>query len=125
MKKKALTIQFIPYSQIEHLKSEARIKKLIHLVKEEKIILLEGSLKPEEESLLIQKTMESINEEFTGIEISPLIIKDETTKFLEKIKNKIIDLLLGSRRGLTIIGPANIVKEIKKDPNKIQLYTQI
>jgi hypothetical protein len=31
---------------------------------------------------------------------------------------------LGERQGLTIIGPASIVKEIKKDPNKIQLLTK-
>jgi len=33
-------------------------------------------------------------------------------------------LLLGNRSGLTIIGPANVVKEIKQDPDKIQLFTQ-
>jgi hypothetical protein len=31
--------------------------------------------------------------------------------------------LLGDRSGLTIIGPASVVKAIKKDPNKIELYT--
>jgi len=34
-----------------------------------------------------------------------------------------INLLLGDRNGITIIGPASIVKEIKKDPNKIELLT--
>ena len=32
-------------------------------------------------------------------------------------------LLLGNRQGLTIIGPATIIKEIKKNPNKIELLT--
>ena len=33
-------------------------------------------------------------------------------------------MLLGNRQGLTIIGPASIVKEIKQDPDKIQLLTK-
>ena len=33
-------------------------------------------------------------------------------------------MLLGDRQGLTVIGPATIVKEIKKDPNKIELLTK-
>jgi hypothetical protein len=32
-------------------------------------------------------------------------------------------LLLGNREGVTIIGPASIVKEIKRDPNKVELLT--
>jgi hypothetical protein len=34
-----------------------------------------------------------------------------------------ISAVLGDRQGLTIIGPASVVKEIKKDPNKIELLT--
>jgi hypothetical protein len=34
-----------------------------------------------------------------------------------------LNLLLGNRQGMTIIGPATVVKEIKKDPNNIELLT--
>ncbi len=33
-------------------------------------------------------------------------------------------MVLGDRQGMTIIGPANVVKEIKQDPDKIQLFTK-
>ena len=34
-----------------------------------------------------------------------------------------VNTLLGERQGLTVIGPASIVKEIKRDPTKIELLT--
>ena len=35
-----------------------------------------------------------------------------------------MDMILGDRAGMTIIGPANVVKSIKKNPNKIELLTK-
>ena len=37
------------------------------------------------------------------------------------IKYSFINMVLGERQGLTIIGPASMVKQIKKDPNKIEV----
>ena len=65
-----LTLQFIPYNDINSLTPERRIKKLINVVKENKIVLMQGRLVPEEESTLIERTMEQINRSnFKGIEI--------------------------------------------------------
>ncbi len=119
-----LTLQFIPYSTITNLSSEERIKKLISIVKEGKIILLEGRLKEEEETELIKKTMESITEKFTGIELGVIYPKGKDTNLYKRIQQMLVRLLLGTRDGFTIIGPANIIKEIKKDPDKIQLFTK-
>ena len=33
------------------------------------------------------------------------------------------NVLLGDRQGMTIIGPATVVKKIEKNPNKIELFT--
>lgn len=120
-----LTLQFIPFQEIERLDSNARVEKLLKIVKEEKIILLEGSIKPEEQSSLIQRTMEDIDDKFKGIEISPIHFEQKEDKaFIKKIKERVLNLLLGDRKGFTIIGPATVVKEIKKDPDKIQLFTE-
>jgi len=119
-----LTLQFIPYRDITNLNSEQRIKKLLDIVKEEKIILLEGRLKEPEEAELIKKTMESISEKFTGIELGVVYSKSQNSGFGEKVRQLLVRFLLRSRDGFTIIGPANIVKEIKKDPDKIQLFTK-
>lgn len=119
-----LTLQYIPYSEVGSLNSEKKIQKLLRVVQEDKIILLEGRLASNEKSELIRKTMEQIDERFKGIEIEELDVDKKDKAFLEKIKTVLINFIMGSRRGLTIIGPASIIKEIKKDPDKIQLFTE-
>ena len=119
-----LTFEFVPYNDIAGLDSEDKIKKLLSIVKEEKIVLLEGRLKKEEEASLIEKTMESIDTKFKGIELGVFYPDANKTKdFFEKLRKIMIKLVLGDREGFTIIGPATIVKEIKRDPNKIYLLT--
>ncbi|MEK6916629.1 MAG: DUF2073 domain-containing protein [Nanoarchaeota archaeon] len=119
-----LTLEFIPYTEIANLDSESRIKKLINVVKQEKIVLLEGRLKEEEETELIKKTMEAITDKFTGIELGVINPQEKDTSFYQTVQKVLARILLGKREGFTIIGPANIVKQIKKDPNKIQLFTK-
>lgn len=118
-----LTLQFVPYVEIESLSSLGRIRKLLNAVKENKIVLLEGRLKKEEETELIKTTMEEINAEFKGIELAVIYPEAQNAAAFRKIKQGFINMLLGDRQGLTILGPASIVKEIKKDPGKIQLFT--
>lgn len=117
-----LTLQFISYNQIADLDSSERINKLLSFVKQEKIVFLEGRLREEEEADLIKKTMEDIDEKFTGIELGVVHPEEKDTTFYKQIQKVLIRLLLGNREGFTIIGPANIIQEIKKDPDKIQLF---
>lgn len=119
-----LTLQFIPYGEIEHIASQKRVDKLLRLVKSDKIILLEGRLRSEEEAELIRQTMEEISDKFTGIELSVVYPESKNIAFFAKMKQSFINLVLGNRRGMTIIGPANVVREIKQDPDKIQLFTK-
>ena len=117
-----VTLQLVPYNEIETLSSVGRIRKLLNLAKENKIVLLQGRLKKEEEIELIKATMEEINKEFRGIElavINPNI--NLNMGFVKKFKNNFASKLLGNRSGLTVIGPASVVKQMKKDPNKIEL----
>lgn len=120
-----LTLEFIPYGQIEGLTSVGRIRKLLNVAKEGKIVLLQGRLRKEEEAELIKVTMEEINKDFKGIELA--VIYPDASKevaMFKKIQRGFVNMLLGDRQGLTIIGPANVVKSIKKDPNKIELFTK-
>jgi hypothetical protein len=116
-----LTLQFVQYHEIESLDSGERIKKLLEYVREDKIVVLEGRLKRYEEAQLIQKTMETISKKFKGIELAVIYPSKDDEALLKKLKNNLINILLGDRQGMTIIGPATVVKEIKQDPNKIQL----
>jgi len=118
-----VTLQLLPYTEIEGLSSVGRIRKLLNIAKQDKIVLLQGRLKREEETELIKVTMEEINKEFKGIELAVIHPANSTLTGFQKIKNDMISAVLGDRQGLTIIGPASVVKEIKKDPNKIELLT--
>lgn len=117
----ALTLQFIPHAEIEDMGSARRVKKLIDVVKENKIVLLEGRLKKEEEKDLIQITMEEIDNKFKGIELAVINPENKEDNVFTKMKLGIVNALMRDRAGLTIIGPATIVKEIKQNPDKIEL----
>jgi len=119
-----LTLQFVPHHEIENLTSPKRINKLLNIVKLNKILLLEGRLTKQEEADLIKRTMQDISDNFKGIELGVIYPNSKDADIFTKIKHQIITALLGNRLGLTIIGPASIVKEIKQDPNKIELLTK-
>ena len=119
-----VTLQFVPYHEIEDLGSARRVKKLIDIVKESKIVLLQGRLKKEEETDLIAITMEEVGDKFKGIELAVINPSDKNVGGVKKLRNNFFGFLLGDRQGLTVIGPATLVKEIKKDPNKIELLTK-
>src|SRR3989338_4524921 len=119
-----LRLQFIPYSEIEDLTSENKVTKVLKIAKNNRIILLEGRLSPAEETLLIERTMSNIDRRFKWIEICS-IGDSKSHDFVKKIKRGLAQLLLGvGSSGLTIIGPASIIKEIKRDPDKIELLTK-
>lgn len=118
-----LTLQFIPYEEIAKLDSDGRIKKLLKVVKENKIVVMQGRLKPFEETELIQKTMEGINNTFKGIELCTVYPGNKKT-MNNMFKRMVVRTFMGDREGITVIGPATIVKEIKKDPNKVELFTK-
>ena len=75
--KKGITLQFVPLHEISNLDSPNKIKKILKIVKTNKIALLEGRLKIEEQAMLIQKTMEQISTNFKGIEIATIEGKQE------------------------------------------------
>src|SRR3989338_5421928 len=109
-----VTLQFVPYHEIEELERARRVKKLIDLVKGNKIVVLQGRLKKEEEGDLIAITMEEIGDKFKGIEIAVINPGDKDVTGFKKVRDSFFGYLLGDRQGITIIGPATIVKEIKK-----------
>jgi len=119
-----LTLQFVPYTEIEYLSSIGRIRKLLNITKENRIVLLQGRLRKDEETELIKATMEEIDKDFKGIELSVIYPDKKESDLFRKIKRNFVSMLLGDRQGLTIIGPASVVREIKKDPDKIQLFTE-
>ncbi|MEK6969138.1 MAG: DUF2073 domain-containing protein [Nanoarchaeota archaeon] len=119
-----VTFKFVPYNEIENLSSAKRVNKLIKIVKEDKIVIMEGRLRKQEEADLIEITMEEITPQFKGIELSVVYPDKDKQDALQKIKCAFATVLLGDRQGLTIIGPASIVKKIENDPDRIELFTK-
>ena len=117
-----LTLSFMPYSEIRDLDSSERIKKILGIVLSNKIIVLQGRLKAEEETRLIEDTMAMIGhvKNFKGIELAVINSNDESG-IMKKFSSGIAKILVGDTAAMTIIGPASIVKEIKRNPKKIEL----
>jgi len=120
-----VTLQIVPYSEIQNLSGIGRIRKLLNIAKQNKIVLLQGRLRQEEETELIKVTMEEINKQFKGIELAVLNPGGDAPKEgWSKLKHDVLNFVLGDTQGLTVIGPSSIVKKIKQDPQKIELFTQ-
>lgn len=121
-KEKKLTLSFIPYADIAKLASAQRIKKILDIILKGRIIILQGSLESEEEAGLIQATMALVGriKDFRGVELA-VITPGQEEAFMTKIRLGIARALVGNRDALTVIGPASVVREIRKDPSKIEL----
>jgi len=122
-KTSGFSIQFMPYSEIRDLNSGERIKKILRIILGNNILILQGKLENEEETRLIEDTMAMIGHvrNFKGVELA-VISNNGGEKFFEKMRRGIVNTLFkGDLGAITIIGPATIVKEIKRNPKKIEL----
>ena len=116
---KSLIFEFMQFNEIEKLSSKERISKVLDIVRSDKIILLEGRFRKQEEAQLIQKTMEAIDNSFKGIEIAVINPSRDNSNFIDKVRSTLASLLLGEREGFTLIGPASVIKEIKQNPKRL------
>jgi len=125
-KVKDLTIHFMPYSEIVHEDAIGRIKKIMGLVLQQKIIILQGKLQPDEETRLIENSMTLIGniKNFQGVEIAAISGENDKRGLFEKVRRNIAKILVGEQDAITIIGPATVVKEITRNPKKIELMLQ-
>ncbi len=122
-KNSGLTLQFIPFSEISKLDSLERIKKLLDIILDKKVVILQGRLRPEEETRLIEDTMIMIDKikGFKGVELEVIIGNSSDQGFFEKMRQGLAKFISGQQDAITIIGPASIVKEMKKDPGKLEV----
>jgi hypothetical protein len=120
---KGFSIQFLPYTEIRELNSDERIKKVLGIVLGNNILILQGRLTSNEEARLIGDTMAMIGhiKDFKGIELA-VISGSGNEGFFSKMTKGIANALAGGDfSAITIIGPATIVKEMKRNPKKIEL----
>ena len=123
---KGFAIQFLPYAEIRNLDSTGRIRKILNIVLGNNILILQGKLKAEEEARLIGDTMAMIGhvKGFKGIELAVISGNGNNQGgFFSKMRQNLANSLAkGDLGAVTIIGPATIIKDIKKNPKKIELF---
>lgn len=111
-----LKMDFISSEALENATSMEKIYMIIDKVKHGSVVVMEGGLSPSERAELIETTMREIDiENFVGIDVHTLE-KDSTAFFgLSKKKTVVI----------TIIGPANVMKTVKKKSNLLSMVADI
>ena len=120
---RGLSMQVIPFSEIEEMGISERVKRILSLVLGNKIVIIHGRLRAEEEARLIEDTMAMVDhiKNFKGIELAVIEPDLSDKNIFIKMRYGIAKRLVGDSSALTVIGPSSIVKEIKRDPKKIEL----
>ena len=111
-------IDLISEERLSELTSMEKIHMILDNVREGRIVILEKGLSPEEQSRLIEMTMrEILPDGFNGIEIETHPSRDDAPGFLRRLMGKIT-----REARLTVIGPANQLRMIRKDRDMISAW---
>lgn len=109
-----IQMDLISEDRLARMASVEKVRFILDEVKQGKILVLEKGLSPDEEASLIEMTMTQIQPEgFSGIEME---------SYPSEVDNSFIGKLLKKntvRTRLTLIGPADQLKTLKKDRNMI------
>lgn len=123
---KNFEMEFITMNSIEGNTVDEKIDSILEKVKEGKIIVINEALKTDEEAHLVTATMEGIREDFSGVEFCSL--ESKKNPLYEKFAylfERVTKVKL-SRPGITFIGPAKIIREIKRgDPEAFYVSAKI
>ena len=120
---RGFSLQFLPFNEIRDLDSSERIKKILDIILGNNILIIQGRLLPEEETRLIEDTMAMIKhvKNFKGIELA-VISGSNRANILQKARQGIANAISGGDLGaITIIAPATVTKENKKNPKNNEL----
>jgi hypothetical protein len=113
-------IDLISEDRLSRLTSMEKIRLILDDVKEGNIVVLEKGLAPEEASKLIELTMREIRPDgFSGIEMETYP-ENEAPAGFSGILSRLMKKRSSSR--LTVIGPANQMKMIKKEKDLISAW---
>ncbi len=106
-------IHLISAEKIESMGATEKIRFILDEVVQNKILILERGLTPQEETALIEQTMREIDQEsFIGIELQSYGM-DHGKNMLQRV------VMGGPRPRMAVIGPANLLRLVSKDNEKI------
>jgi hypothetical protein len=112
-----LRMKFVPYEKLK-----GNHAGVLRELKEGMIIVVDAKLSPREEAELIQETMRTISESFAGIELGSIDFAHIDLNGKGKLRTLLSEKITGKKRGLTLIGPANLVRRIEKKPEELMVY---
>lgn len=108
-----IQLDLVSEGKLAHMGPTEKVRYIIDEVRRGKIMVLEKGLDPMEEAKLIEMTMAEISEDFVGLEIESYP-RESSGGFFGKIFSK-----KDAMHKLTVIGPANKLRTLKKDSNLI------
>ena len=112
-KDNGISFNLVSRHKLQALSSEEKLKFILKEVKNGKILVLEHGLTPIEQTSLIERTMKEIEQDtFIGVEMEGY--GEEQPTFFQRL------LGMTRRPRITLIGPANLLKTVKKDNDMIQ-----
>ncbi|HEV8359197.1 MAG TPA: DUF2073 domain-containing protein [Candidatus Thermoplasmatota archaeon] len=112
-----VAISLVSKKKLSSMSSKEKVSYILEEVKQDKILVLEQGLDPQEEANLIERTMVEIDpDQFIGIEMESY--KDDAPRdlfgrFMPKRAQ-------AGRASMTVVGPADRLKTIRKDGTSIQ-----
>jgi hypothetical protein len=113
-----IKVNLVSSQKLENMSPEEKITYILDEVKQGEVLVLERGLTPQEQSRLIEKTMQNIDandkkNKFIGIEMEGYRDDGKST-WLQKV----LGIIRPPR--MTVIGPADKLKTIYKDNDVIQ-----
>jgi len=109
----SIQVNIVSKQKLEKLTSDDKLQFIIDEVKLGNVLVLEHGLTAFEQTELIKRTMEEIEEDtFIGIEMEGY--KEDRPTFVQKIFRMI------KKPRVTLIGPADLFQTVSKDNDMIQ-----
>lgn len=111
-----VSISLVSKKKLSTMSAKEKVSFILQEVKQDKILVLEQGLDPQEEANLIERTMVEVDPDtFIGIEMESYrddLPRDLFGRFMPKRH--------GPRASMTVVGPADRLKTIRKDGTTIQ-----
>ena len=137
--KMKLKMDFVSSTTLDGKAGQKKINFILSKVKDGSILVVNGVLTPDEEMVLIKETMRRVDDGFPGIEVCSLKKElkgwkqffETLSNGREKISRSFWSGITGKppktklKTGITLIGPAKIIKNIKKNPDSFSVTAEM
>jgi len=111
--KDGISVNLVSRQKLDEFSSAEKLEFILKEVQKGKVLVLEHGLTPIEQTELIAHTMKEIKQDtFIGIEIEGY--GEDKPSIIQKILGVI------KKPRMTVIGPADLLKTVRKDSNMIQ-----